>query len=213
MGLYSCAELPSPAAGPVRIGEIAMSIGRPACLLAIATGMLVLLAPAQGRAQAIALDELDRWNVDAKLTREQVNRFNGREVVATIDQSWLVEIGPPPYLKSTSKNQIRGRPEAKPMTGSFRIGTTREVKSFGGGDGEWTLDGDTLTFTRSFKRGALRLRIAVKRKDDGFECEATQSFAREGGTGDVVFWSPLVQSDVTIVTWRMLSSTCQMSKR
>jgi hypothetical protein len=164
-------------------------------------------------AQTLTIADLDGLVIESELTREQVNRFNGREVVATVDLTWSVEIGPGPFLKSTSKNQIRGRPAEAPLSGLFRLGEPQQVGSFGGGDAQWTLKDDSLTFTRTFKQGANRFSIALARKDSGFECTAVQSFAREDGSGQIVFWGPGVRTDVTIVSWRQLSSTCRVSKR
>ena len=179
--------------------------------LGLALGTAASFASAQ--AQPITIADLDGLSIESVLTREQVNRFSGRQVTVTVDNSWSVQIGPIPNVTSTSKAQIRGRPDVEPLTGKFRINESRQVGSFGGGEAQWTLDDGTLTFTRNFKQGAYRLRITLARKDDGFECTATQTFARENGTGEVVFWGPAVQADVTIVDWRQLSSTCRVYRR
>ena len=164
-------------------------------------------------ADKLAIADLDGLVIESTVAREQLNRFNGQEVMNIVDQSSTVEIGPLPDLKSTMRQQIRGRPDVPPMTATFRIGETRQVGSFGGGDGEWTFDDDMLTFTRSFKQGAFRFQIAIAKKAEAYECGATLSFAREGGSGQIVFWSPTARTDVTIVSWRQLSSSCRASKR
>jgi hypothetical protein len=165
------------------------------------------------RAQKLTIADLDGLVIESTITREQVNRVQGRAVTTIVDQTSTVEIGPLPSLKSTMRQQPRGRPDVPTMTATFQIGEARQVGSFGGGDGEWTFEADTLTFTRSFKQGAYRFQITLVRKDNGYDCGATVSFAREDGTGQIVSWSPMLRSDVEITDWRQLSSTCRVSKK
>ena len=183
------------------------------CRTGLLIAILAITSFVPALSQQITITDLDGWLIEATVTREQVNRIKDRESTSTVDQSWSVELGPGLQVKSTSRPQVRGRPEAPAGTGIFRLGEAREVSNFGGGMGRWTLEEGTLTFTRTYVQGAFRAQFVLTRKDRGFDCSAKNFFAREGGTGDVTFWSTGAGTMMTVLRWRQVSDTCRVSKR
>jgi len=183
------------------------------CRTGLLIAMLAVTSFVPALSQPITIADLDGWLIEATITREQVNWVKDRESKITVDQSWSVELGPGLQIKHTSRPQARGRPEALANVGTFRLDEAREIGSSGGGMGRWSLEGGTLTWTRTFVQGAHRSEFALARKDQGFDCSAKDFFARESGTGKVTLWSPGAGTMITVVSWRQISATCRVSKR
>ena len=183
------------------------------CRTGLLIAMLAVTSFDPALSQPITITDLDGWLIEAMVTREQVHRTKDRKSTITVDQSWSLEIGPGRQIKSTSRPQVRGRPETPASTGTFRLDEAREVSNFGGGMGRWTLEEGTLTFTRTYVQGAFRAQFALTRKDQGFNCSAKDFFAREGGTGDITFWSATAGTMTTVLSWRQVSDTCRVSRR
>jgi len=183
------------------------------CRTGLLIVMLAVTSFVPALAQSITITDLDGWLIEATVTREQVHRTKNRDSTITVDQTWSLELGPGLQIKSTSRPQVRGRPQAPAGTGIFRLNEAREVGDRGGGMARWTLEEGTLTFTRTYVQGAFRAQFALTRKDRGFDCSAKSFFAREGGTGDVTFWSPVAGTMTTVLSWRHVSDTCRVSKR
>ena len=164
---------------------------------------------------AVTFDQLEGFIVEANIVRDQLTQRDGRQVPQQAHTSWRLVIGPGLSIQSTVNatfHNPHGQSKAEPVTGSFILDQSRHVGSRGGGQGMWHFEEGTLTFTRTFEQGAFRIKFAFSRKDEGLSCQASESFARENGTGPIAMRSAIDGQPVTIVRAKQISSNCRVFK-
>jgi hypothetical protein len=164
---------------------------------------------------AVTFDELEGFIIEANIVRDQLTQRDGRQVPQQAYTSWRIVIGPGLSIQSTVNatfHNPHGQSKAEPLTGSFILDQSRHVGSRGGGQGIWHFEEQTLTFTRTFEQGALRIKFAFFRKDEALSCQASESFARENGTGPIAMRSAIDGQPVMIVRAKQISSNCRIFK-
>lgn len=190
--------------------------------------LLALLASTQALSQGatdnpatdkpVTFVELEGSIVDAKIVRQQVIRRAGATFPVRVQSILKITIGANDRFDvtwHTINDTPRGVLEGKTLSGSLTLNQSREANpgNLGGGYGIWKFSDGTLTNLRTYKEGgAFKREISFSRTAGSFACTANEGFAREGGTGPVVFNSPADGVQVTIVSWKQLSSTCQVSQ-
>jgi len=165
--------------------------------------------------RAVTFDELEGFTIEANIVRDQLTQRDGRQVPQQAHTNWRVVIGPELSIKSTVNatfHNPHGQSKADPLTGSFILDQSRHISSRGGGQGMWHFEEHTLTFTRTFEQGALRHKFVFFRKDESLSCKASESFARENGTGPIALRSAIDGQPVTIVRAKQISSNCRIFK-
>jgi hypothetical protein len=76
----------------------------------------------------------------------------------------------------------------------------------------WKFADNTLTFVRTFRSGAYRMRFAIARNPAGLTCAATGAFARENGDGTIRMESASGR-EVTLVGANPVSSSCKIVRK
>jgi hypothetical protein len=215
LSFHQLTELPArPAMG--RIAEMK--------ILMLLLGLVGISAQALGetaRTQAAAtpgsvtFGELEGFIIEADIVRDQLTQRDGRQVPQQAHTSWRIVIGPEVSIQSTVNVTFynpHGQRKAEPLTGSFILDQSRHVGSRGGGQGVWHFEEGTLTFTRTFEQGAFRIKFAFSRKDEGLSCQASESFARENGTGPIAMQSAINGQPITMIRAKQISSNCRLFK-
>ena len=192
-------------------------------ILMLLLGLVGISAQALGetaRTQAAAtpgsvtFGELEGFIIEANIVRDQLTQRDGRQVPQQAHISRKIVIGPEVSIQSTVNVTFynpHGQRKAEPRTGSFILDQSRHVGSRGGGQGVWHFEEGTLTFTRTFEQGAFRIKFAFSRKDEGLSCQASESFARENGTGPIAMQSANGQP-ITMIRAKQISSNCRVFK-
>jgi hypothetical protein len=185
-------------------------------LIGVSTQALAEAATGQAATPgAVTFDQLEGFVVEANIVRDQVTQRNGRQGPQQAHTSWRLVLGPGLSIQSTVNatfHNPHGQRKAEPVTGSFILDQSRHVGSRGGGQGIWHFEEQALTFTRTFEQGALRIKFTFFRSDEALSCQASESFARENGTGPITMRSAVDGQPVTIVRAKQISSTCRVFK-
>jgi hypothetical protein len=71
----------------------------------------------------------------------------------------------------------------------------------------------TLTFLRTRGSGATKRDITFTRTAEGLTCTAKDDFVRENGTGRVVLESGIDGAKVTLISWKLISSSCRVTRQ
>jgi hypothetical protein len=190
--------------------------------------LLALLASTQALSQnatdnpatdkPVTFAELEGSIVDAKIVRQQVVRRADSTFPVRVQSISKITIRADDWFDVTwySINDTpRGVRQGKTLSGSYTLNRPAEVNpaNLGGGHGVWKFSDGTLTMLRTYKEGgAFKTEISFSRTAGGFACTANEAFAREGGTGPVVFNSAVDGVQVAILSWKQLSSDCQVSQ-
>src|SRR6516164_8293501 len=119
--------------------------------------------------RAVTFEELEGFIIEANFVRDQLIQRNGRQIPQQAHANWRIVIGPEVSIQSTfnvTYHNPHGQSKANPLTGSFILDQTRHVGSVGGGEGVWHFENETLTFTRTYEQGALRIKFVFFRKGE-----------------------------------------------
>jgi hypothetical protein len=190
-------------------------------ILILFLGLVGMSAHALGREgmnatpDAVTFDELEGFVIEANIVREQLIERNRQQSPQRAYTSWRIIIGPGLSIQSivnVTFHNPHGQSKAEPLTGSFVLDQSRQLGSRGGGQGMWHFEEETLTFTRTFEQGALRIKFAFSRNNENLTCQATESFARENGTGRIEMQSAINGQPVTIIRAKQISSNCRVFK-
>jgi hypothetical protein len=83
----------------------------------------------------------------------------------------------------------------------------------GGGNGLWIFQGGRLVHFYVYKGGgALKREISFSHTGSGLACKAAESFARENGTGPIIWNSSVDGVRTKLVSSKQISSTCRVTK-
>jgi hypothetical protein len=154
--------------------------------------------------------------IEAKLVRDQVVRREGRTFPVRSQDDVKLVIGADNRIEQSvtvTSDTPRGQRKGPTRTGVYTLGEQRAIGTLGGGNGILTFEDGVLTFIRTFKEGAVKRTFAFSRSPDGLSCTANQTFAREGGVGDLHMNSAIDDTPVIIVSFKQISSTCRVLKQ
>ena len=79
------------------------------------------------------------------------------------------------------------------------------------GEAVWQFKDGDLTFVRSHQTGAVRTIVSLKLDGQKLTCATSTVFAREQGKNGLVLTSPIDGAPVTILSWKQVSSTCEVT--
>lgn len=181
--------------------------------LRLAVAMTLVSLPAWG--QTVTFADLDGLAIEANVVREQVLRRDGPQFPIRAYVDWKIVIGPKDTVQFTYDTTVEtpvGRQKNPRLSGSPALGQMRQTGALGGGQSRWQFEDGTLQFMRTFQRGAFKTDFAFSRSAEGFACTVNEVFAREGGTGIIVWLSPIDGKATTLVSGKQASSTCRVSK-
>jgi hypothetical protein len=165
---------------------------------------------------SITLRELEGTEIEVKPVYQQVVQREGRQFAVTMNNELQVVVGHEGKIEQTwtpTAHTPRGTRRGETRRGSFILDQVREIQGLGSGKGMYQFKEGALIFLRTFREGAFRRTITFARSDEGFKCAATESFARQQGTGNIVLNSGIDGAPLTVVSWKPISSICHLTKR
>jgi hypothetical protein len=188
--------------------------------------LVLIAAPAQMWGQSattttqpndpVKFPELDGSVIEASIVRDQVVRREGKTFPVRSQDDIKIVIGGDNKIEQSvtvTSDTPRGQRKGPTRTGVFTLGEQRPIGALGGGNGILTFEDGVLTFIRTFKEGAVKRSFAFRHGPDGLSCTANQTFAREGGVGDLSMNSAIDGIPVVIVSFKQISSTCRVMKQ
>jgi hypothetical protein len=174
----------------------------------------IMAAPAQAQGK-VTLSELQGRMVRGEIVMERVMRRGGREFPVKTKMDWKLKVQEGDAVWQEMRSTVtgpRGTRDTDPLTGTFPLGKSVTVRSRGGGEAMYSFSDGTLTFVRTFKKGAFRKSTAFARGGDGnLTCEMTASHAREEGTGAIELVNPFDGQPMSIVSYKQVSSSCDVA--
>jgi hypothetical protein len=168
-------------------------------------------------AGAVTFADLDGFVLEARVILRQVIRRGGSQFPVRAWNDTKLAFGPGARIDVTltiTSHHPRGVSKGRPRTFSASLERAGKVETanMGEGYGVWVFGDGMLTSLRTYTKGAFRRDIAFARSSEGITCRITEGFAREQGTGAVVFNSPIDGAPVTIVSSEQVSSTCRVTR-
>jgi hypothetical protein len=195
------------------------------CSSLLAMGMLVGSAYGQGgdqanvtppmpSNQAVTVADLEGAKIHAKLVTEMLVQRQGRQFPVTQDADWQINVQPEQRIDFTFRataHTPRGT-RVSPVRG--RTAKLDEPWSTDNGEAVWQFKDGDLTFVRSYQGGgATRSVISLKRDGQNLTCTTTLVYARERGKNGLLLNSAIDGAPVTILSWKPLSSTCDVTPK
>jgi hypothetical protein len=162
--------------------------------------------------QTVTLTDLEGAKIHANLVTEMLAQREGRQSLATQEIDWQI------YVESEGRINFSFRPTTRTPRGTraapIRATTVKlgEPWSTDNGEAVWQFNDGELTFVRSYKDGAARTIISLKRDGQNLTCSASSVLARERGKSGLVLNSPIDGAPVTILSWKPVSSSCSVSR-
>ena len=173
-----------------------------------------LLAATSVRAQeAITFEDLQGVSVEASSVRDQTVRGKRGTFPVQVRTSVTIKLGPSDNIHHTRQQSIsgpRGKRDAPPQPADFTLGVRKQVPSAGQGTAQYTFSDSTLILVRTFKNGAFISTVKFVRDKDTLKCTFDESFAREGGKGEIELESPFGEP-AKVLSWKQVSSTCRVT--
>jgi hypothetical protein len=167
---------------------------------------------AKSSLQTVAFTAIEGAKIHAKLVTEMLAQREGRQGQVTQETDWQI------YVEPEGKISFSFRPTSHTPRGT-RAGQIRATSAkldepwyTENGQAVWQFKDNELVFVRSYKEGAVRTIIALKQEKQNLTCAATSSYARERGKGGLVLNSPIDGVPVTILSWKQVSSSCQITR-
>ena len=161
--------------------------------------------------QAVTLADLEGANIHTKLVTEMLAERNGRQGQVTQDADWQINV----LTEQRIKFSFRATAHTPRGTKSSPTrGTTVKLDEpwpTDNGEAVWQFKDGDLTFVRSHQTGAVRTIVSLKQDGQKLTCATSMVFAREQGKKGLVLTSPIDGAPVTILSWKPVSSTCEVT--
>jgi hypothetical protein len=161
----------------------------------------------------IQLTELQGAKIHAKLVTDMLSqREGGPQGPVTSEADWSITVEPGARIGWTYQPTAHTR-------GGTRVG--QKIASTSkldepwytpNGEATWQFTDSNLVFIRSYKGGAVRIIIAFKKDGPNLTCTASSVFARERGKNGLVMNSPIDGAPVTIFSWKLVKSSCEVTR-
>jgi len=188
----------------------------------LAMGMLVGSAYGQGGEkanvtppapsnQAVTLADIEGANIHTKLVTEMLAQRNGRQGQVTQDADWQINVLPEQRIKFSFRataHTPRGTKSSQPRGTTVKLDEPWPTDN---GEAAWQFKDGDLTFVRSHQTGAVRTIVSLKRDGRNLTCVTSMVFAKEPGKKGLVLTSPIDGAPVTILSWKPVSSTCEVT--
>jgi len=182
-----------------------------ACLVAC-----LLAFPAPASSQEVTFSDLEGMTIEASFKRDQINDAGaGRQVPAQVDGNWTVTVTAGTQIHFTynaTGHGAQGSKKAAPLGGTAVLNQSWKATSSVQGELVWDFAGGTLSFVRTLPSGAYRAQFAFARGSGGLTCAYRDAFAREQGKGPVRLLSPYSGEMTTIISTKVVTSSCKVSR-
>jgi hypothetical protein len=151
-----------------------------------------------------------RWYAnDQEGSRNQVPFKNQSEIAQNITVESETSLRVSGMVTAHTRLGVRS---SAPLSGTATLGVPREIRSAGGGHVLWLFEDGKFVVLRTFKAGAFRSTISFTRGAGGLACTVRSVFARETGTANFHWTSPVVGGDIEMTRMTPISSTCTVSR-
>jgi hypothetical protein len=180
----------------------------------IAFLLVILAAPA--RAQEVTLSDLEGATIQSRVFRAQTVLRGDKEFSGRVQSDVDIVIGPGDNAQAKQTVtwlSSNGTTRTTVLAGSGRIGKPRPNKYAGGGDGVAVFSNETLTYMRTFRKGAFMFTFKFTRTSKGLACTSAETFLKEQGATAIRSNSVHDNHPITVLSDKQLSSTCLVVKR
>jgi hypothetical protein len=185
-------------------------------------GTAASAAPASGEPGAEATDQipprtlplrlLEGVNIHATLVTEMLAQQGGNpQGPLTMEDDWNVTVEAGGKIKWNYGPTVRTR---RGTQSGAKIASTSDLDKASrtaNGDAMWQFSDGALTFLRSYAGGAIKVVIALGQDGQSLTCSASNVFAREREKKDFTINSPIDSTPVTILSWKQVSSNCDVT--
>lgn len=171
------------------------------------------VTPSAPSDQAVTLADLEGASIHTKLVTEMLAQRNGRQGQVTQEADWQINVLPEQSIKFSFRATAHTPRGTK---SSPTRGTTVKLDqpwSTDNGEAVWQFKDGDLTFVRSHQTGAVRTIVSLKRDGQNLKCATSMVFAKEQGKTGLVLTSPIDGQPVTILTWKSVSSSCEVTAK
>jgi hypothetical protein len=171
------------------------------------------VTPSAPSDQAVTLADLEGANIRTKLVTEMLAQRNGRQGQVTQEADWQINVLPEQSIKFSFRataHTPRGTRTSPPRGRTVKLD---EPWSTDNGQAVWQFKDGDLTFVRSHQTGAVRTIVSLKRDGQNLKCATSMVFAKEQGKTGLVLTSPIDGAPVTILTWKSVSSRCEVTAK
>lgn len=168
------------------------------------------VAPPSPSSQTVTLADIEGTKIHTKLVNEMLVQRQGWQGPITQDSDWQIEVRPEQTINfefRLTAHMPRGTREAPVRGMTVKLD---EPWSTDNGEAVWQFRDGELTFMRSYHGGAVRTIISLKQNGQNLTCATTAVFARERGKSGLVLNSGFDGVPVTILSWKPVSSTCDV---
>jgi hypothetical protein len=170
------------------------------------------VTPRVPSSQAVTFTDLEGAKIHAKQVTEMLRqRQGGRQGLVTQEADWQINVQPEQRISFSSRvtaHTPRGTRVAPVRERTVKLD---EPWSTDNGEAVWQFKDGDLTFVRSFQGGAVKTVISLKRDGQNLTCTTTRVLARERGKNGLVLNSAIDGAPVTILSWKPVSSTCDVT--
>jgi hypothetical protein len=168
-------------------------------------------------AQEITLKDLVGTTITSTVWRAQVQRSAGKEYSGTVKSDVEIIVGnwgdPVQFTQTGTWFGSNGRTSTWTARGSGFPGKPGAIPGSGGGDGVGFLQNGTIYVIRTFKAGGFKFEFKLSRRSKGLTCTSRETYLRERGTHAIRLNSNVSGRPLVIVSDKLISSTCQVTKR
>jgi hypothetical protein len=186
--------------------------------------MVCLCSPAECQPKAnepapsdITIADLRGLTIEATVFHQQVVTRNGGEPFPNrqrVDIKFSVTQEDKMEGSILSTAYIHGAAYKGTQSFSSRLERPGVGTNFGGGNGVWIFQDGMLTSLYVYKAGgAYKREFSFSRTSSGLACAIKESFARENGTGPIVWNSSVDGARMSIIRTTQTSATCKVTKK
>jgi len=161
--------------------------------------------------QAVTVADLEGANIHAKLVTEMLAQRNGRQGQVTQEADWQISVLPEQKIKFSFRataHTPRGTKSSPTRGTTVKLDEPWQTDN---GEAVWQFKDGDLTFVRSHQTGAVRTIVSLKRDGQKLTCATSMVFAKEQGKTGLVLTSPIDGAPVTILNWKSVSSSCEVT--
>jgi hypothetical protein len=181
------------------------------CICGGIFGLSILIAPACGD-PVLSASQLKGANIHTNLVSElQAKQGSGPEGPVTIEFDWNVSFLSGEKISWTYRPTIRARGANQRGNASGSTSGLGETWQTTDGDAMWQFSDGDLTFVRSYRGGAMRIIMTIRRDGANLTCDAVSEFARDVEQHDLIIDSPIDGTPFTISSWKLVSSHCEVT--
>ena len=163
------------------------------------------------RRSVLSASQLKGANIHTNLVTElQAAQGSGPEGPVTIEFDWNVSFLSGEKISWTYRptTACGGNQRGNASGSTSGLGETWQTTD---GDAMWQFSDGDLTFVRSYRGGAMRIIMTIRRDGANLTCDAVSEFARDVEQHDLIIDLPIDGTPFTISSWKLVSSHCEVT--